>query len=136
MSREQWGHGYWRGVEDAQAGKVRGNFPTEVKFWIANMCISNYYKSYDSSLFPVSEWVAYANCCGLSTAYAKKVYDYILRHDFYDFKPNEQSWCYVTGSAQSKWTDDYFVIPLSNYELQEWETMADNMKKIFCGRLQ
>lgn len=131
MSREQWGHGYWKGVEDAQAGKVRAQFPTEVKFWIAHMCASNYRKDYDRSLFAVSDWIRFARFCGMGETYAKRIYDFILRHEFYEFEPDRQSWCYVSGSARSNWVDDYFVVPWSDYELPEWEKIIDGMQKTF-----
>lgn len=131
MSREQWGHGYWKGVEDAEMGKVRTKikFLDEVKFWIANMCCSNWHKTYDATLFPVEEWISYANFCGMDIKYAKKVYDYILKNNYYDFEPGQYSWCYVSGSSKSKWYDDYFVIPINNYSLEEWQGFVDEIQE-------
>ena len=129
ISREQWGHGYWKGVEDAQNGKVRSNFPDEVKYWIANMCCSNYRKDYDQSLFPVVEWIHYASFCGLSEKYAKKVYDYILNHNYYDFEPNTSYWCYVSGDYRNPWYEDYFVLPIGCKTLKEWEDTVDSLQE-------
>ena len=130
MSREQWGHGYWRGVEDATNGVVRSiPFKEEVMYWIANMCCSNYRKDFDATLFPVAEWIEYASFCGLSEKYAKKVYDYILNNNYYDFKPQAYSWCYVSGNAKSDWRNDFFVLSISNYTLKEWEKIVDEIQE-------
>lgn len=131
MSREQWGHGYWKGVEDAQFGRVRTDFQEEVKFWIAHMCCSNYEKSFDRSLFPVQEFIFYCDFCGVSEKFAKKVYDYILNKEdsLYEFRKDRWSWCYVTGDARNKWHQDYFVIPVSDYALEEWQSITDALSE-------
>lgn len=126
MSRKQWGHGYWRGVEDAQAGRVRSEFPDEVKYWIAMMCSANEYKNYDRGLYSVSDFVFDFN---LQEKYAKRIYDYILKNNYYDFRKNEWSWCYVSGEQYSKWNEDYFVIPYSDYEPQEWCIIIDEFRE-------
>jgi hypothetical protein len=135
MSREQWGHGYWQGVEDAQSGTIRKKytFKDEVKFWIANMCISNCSKTYDASLFSVRDFVFYITQCGLSEKYAKKVYDYILKHNMYDFKPKVYCECYVSGDKRWKWFEDYFVLPISCYTRDEWQQIANKLKSKFEG---
>ena len=136
MSREQWGHGYWKGVEDAQSGKVRKQytFKDEVKYWIANMCCSNWGKSFDATLFPVDEWISYAEFCGFDKKYAKKVYDYILKNNYYDFEPGTYHWCYVSGSAKSAWYDDCFVIPIGNHTLSEWQQIVDELQEKMTNR--
>ena len=128
MSREQWGHGYWKGVEDAQAGKVRSKFLDEVKYWIAMMCSTNEYKTYDKSLYSVSDFAFDFN---LSQKYAKKIYDYILNNNYYDFRPGQWSWCYVSGNSWDKWYEDYFVIPYSSYSPEEWCNIIDEFREQF-----
>ena len=127
MSREQWGHGYWKGVTDAQSGKYKANISLEAKYWIANMCISNYDKSFDRSLYPVREWVWRCRFSGLSQNYAKRIYDYILNHNYFDFRPEGMALCYVTGSEKKTWDGDYFVLPLWNYTKEEWQEIADKL---------
>lgn len=129
MSREQWGHGYWRGFEDAKRSMNRtgDSFKDDVKFWIANMCISNWDKSESRTLYPVREWISAARMCGITEKYARKVYDYILRNNFYDFEPESYSWCYVSGGEQSNWNDDYFVIPIGDRKKEEWQNIADRI---------
>ena len=121
MSREQWGHGYWKGVEDATAGKVRLKFPDEVKYWVCQMCISNCNKSYDRTLFPVREFIWLCDFCGISERYAKKVYDYIIL--------NEPFGCYVSGPANGSWDKDYFVLPVA--DKAHWQKIADEIATSF-----
>ena len=135
MSREQWGHGYWKRVEDAQSGKVRNHhtFRDEVKYWIAQMCRFNHSKTYDQSLYPVKEWIWCCTFSGASVRYAKKVYDYILNENYYDFDPECNCWCYVSGDPQDDWQDDYFVIPTSDHTKDEWTEIADNLLEKIKG---
>lgn len=132
MSREQWGHGYWKGVEDARAGRVNAKhtFKDEVKFWIAAMCQSNCSKSYDKTLFSVKEFISLCHFCGLSTKYAKKIYGFILDNNYYDFEPETQYLCYVSGSQQSDWQDDYFVIPYHYHTEEEWANIKDRLGEL------
>lgn len=131
MSREQWGHGYWKGVEDAQSGKVRSKFPDEVKYWIAMMCSANEYKDYDRGIYKVSDFIFDFN---LENKYAKRIYDYIFNRqlhnkDYYDFRPDEWSWCYISGDPKDDWYDDYFVIPYANYSCEEWCIIIDEFRE-------
>ena len=126
MSREQWGHGYWKGVEDAQSGKVKSKFPDEVKYWIAMMCAANEYKSYDRSLYQVKD---FNYDFSLSEKYAKRIYDYILLNNYYDFMPDEWSWCYVSGAQNEDWHDDYYVLPYGSYEPEEWCKIIDMFRE-------
>lgn len=112
MSREQWGHGYWRGVQDAESGKAHDNFSDDVKKFICHMCISNGAKTYDKSLFAVSELLAICRMAGVSEKYAKKVYDYIME--------NEPYGCYISGNPHTTWTDDYFVLPCGFNDVNYW----------------
>ena len=63
----------------------------------------------------------------MSEKYAKKVYTHILNNNYFEFKPNLFSYCYVSGAQQWDWTDDYFVIPYADYELKEWEKIVDEL---------
>ena len=129
MSREQWGHGYWKGVEDAQIGNIRLPIDDEVKLWIATMCRFNSKSHYDRSLFPVSSFISFVYFCGMDEKYAKKIYNYILNHNYYEFKPNEPACCYVTGSWRNDWAKDYFVIPVHQYSYDEWTNIAIQISK-------
>ena len=132
MSREQWGHGYWKGVADAQAGKVIDNFQTEVMFWIANMCCSNEYKFENRGEYPVSEWIGMASFCGLDEKYAKRVYDYILEHNEYEFTPCRKTPCYVSGALKQPWRYDYFIIPIWAYSPDKWYEIMNCLRdKLF-----
>lgn len=126
MSREQWGHGYWKGVEDAQSGTVKSKFPDEVKYWIAMMCSFNEHKDYDHSLYRAGDLILNYN---LSWQYAKRIYNYILNNNYYDFRPGRWSWCYVSGLQNSKWNDDYFVLPVSDYGPEEWCIIIDEFRE-------
>ena len=103
MSREQWGHGYWQGVKDAETGKNKTRTDDEAAFMVCNMCIINADKDYDRSLFSVREFIAFCRFAGLSKKYAKRIYDYIFA--------NEPYGCYVSGHESGPWEDDYFVLP-------------------------
>lgn len=126
MSREQWGHGYWKGVQDAQNGKIKSKFSDEVKYWIAMMCSVNEFKSYDKSLYSVSDFIFDFN---LSEKYAKRVYDYVLNNNYYEFRPNQFSWCYISGEPWDNWHDDYFVLPGANYSPKEWCIIVDEFRE-------
>ena len=127
MSREQWGHGYWKGVSDAQNGAVKGNIKDEAMYWIANMCVSNKRKTLDASLYPVKEWLSMCRFCGLSERYAKRIYDYVYTHNHFEFEPQRHSLCYITGDERNSWTEDYFCLPIGNYETAEWAAIKDKL---------
>lgn len=127
MSREQWGHGYWKGVADAKNGKLDSDANVETMYWIANMCISNYPKAESRSLFPVREWIYYARFCGMSQTYAKKIYDHIFNVNHYNFRSSRTSTCYVTEGCGKGWNEDYFVLPLLDYKKEEWQEIADGL---------
>ena len=134
MSKVQWGHGYWKGVEDAVCGNIRVPIGEEVKFWIANMCLSNCYKTSDRSLFPVKEWISYAAFCGLSEKYAKKIYNYILNNNYYHFSSDGKvCWCYVSGDLRWDWKEDYFIVPHDDYTAEEWQSIADKIREKIKG---
>lgn len=118
MSREQWGHGYWKGVEDATCGNVRSSLPVIAKWLVCNMCISNADKDYDRSLFPVKELIAFLACVGLDTKYAQKVYKYVQK--------NEPYGCYISGHPKAPWKEDYFVLPFDSKDA--WQKEADSLR--------
>lgn len=116
-------------------GKNKEKFRDEVKFWICHMCIANYNKPWNRSLVPVSEWVSdLCLFCGITMQYAKKVYDYILDNNEYDFETDSYSWCYVSGEVWDEWDKDYFVIPISNYTEEEWCIMCDDLMDKLTGK--
>ena len=121
MSREQWGHGYWKGYEDGVLGKVQSRLPLEAKYWICQMCISNADKDYDRSLFPVKEFSWLISFCGLTQHYAKRVYNYILNSD----NRADTYGCYISGASNADWLDDYFVLPFDSKA--EWQRKADKL---------
>ena len=104
MSRKQWGHGYWKGVEDAENGKILMSRKDICEYWIAHMCLSNIHKDHDRSLYPVHELIArLCGCEGYELSDVKKIYDYIMSYQPLD--------CYVSGYPKEEWTQDWFVIP-------------------------
>ena len=109
MSRQQWGHGYWRGVEDAMAGNVRPPLPILAKMAICEMAIFNAEKDYDRSLFPVREFIAYCRASGMPDGFAKRVYDYVYKHG--DMASDATLGAYISGEPRAAWTEDYFVVP-------------------------
>ena len=117
MSREQWGAGYWQGVEDARNGKVRTNIEALAGWCVCLMRIDNEKKSYDRTLFPVAQLVAYFQSAGLDKSLVKAVYDYIMRHEPYG--------CYIGGFFADPWYEDYFVLPWGRVE--EYEKERDRL---------
>ena len=124
MSREQWGHGYWKGVADAQTGNIRLPISEDAKFWIANMCFANHKRDFDKSLYSVGDFISWVRFSGLSEKYAKTIYDYSLINNYFEFKPGRFSWCYVSGDCRSRWENDFFVLPLWDYTEEEWQNIA------------
>ena len=123
MSREQWGHGYWKGVKDALNGEVMNDIADQARWWVCNMGVSNSHKAYSRLVFPVEEFLWLCDFCGLSIEYAKRIYDFILK--------NEPFGCYVSGESWSKWTDDCFILPRGTKE--DWQAEAD--KIVSGGRI-
>lgn len=109
MSQQQWGHGYWRGVEDAMAGKTRSPFPILEKIAICDMAISNANKDYDRSLFPVREFIWRCRMFGMPDGFAKRVYDYVYKYG--DIGSDATLGAYISGDPRAVWTEDYFVVP-------------------------
>ena len=101
MSNEQWGHGYWKGVQDANAGTVNRKFQDEVHLLVCDMCIENETKTYDKTLYPVIQLIARLN----DEKYVKRVYDYILAIN--------SPVCFISGPAYGPWENDCFVLPYS-----------------------
>ena len=116
MSREQWGHGYWQGVKDAQMGKVKTQFPLEAEWLICRMCVENDDKDYDKSLYPVRQLISKLHFCGLDEKYAKRVYDYVMY--------NEPYGSYISGNPRAEWTEDYFVLPFGYNKVSIWKERA------------
>lgn len=107
ISRKQWGHGYWKGVEDA-TNKVSDLLPQDemwegVCFWVANMCMTNSNRYRDQGLYPVKDLILDFSIDGRGEKAAKKLYDYVLKRT--------PLGCYVSGGLHSDWKDDYFVLP-------------------------
>lgn len=115
MSREQWGHGYWKGVKDALNGEIRNDIADQARWWVCNMGVSNSHKAYSRLVFPVEEFLWLCDFCGLSTEYAKRIYDFIL--------VNEPFGCYVSGKANSPWVKDSFILPRETNA--NWQKKAD-----------
>ena len=105
MSREQWGHGYWKGVNDAITGAVKEkqDISSLSEFCIRQMNRMNKSKHYDKTLFPVRELFAILRASGIDDKTGKRVYDYILN--------NEPLGCYVTGHPKQPMIEDSFVLP-------------------------
>lgn len=81
MSREQWGHGYRRGVYDAQIGCVKCadilNLDTISKFMILHMMASNYNKNHNRCQYPVSEFYARGSFLGIEKDMLDNIKKYI-----------------------------------------------------------
>ena len=121
MSREQWGHGYWKGVEDANSGKVRTPIEDEAKHAICLMCASNEKKEYDRTLFPVREFIAFCHMAGLGEKYAKNVYDYVMNNMPYG--------AYISGGARNPWYEDYFVVPVWDEDADWWRRELNSIEE-------
>lgn len=93
MSRQQWGHGYWQGVNDAKNGKVKPSAEDLTMLCMACMVDCNRDKC-DSSLFKV--WILVAS---IGEDDAKKVYDYALKNHA------------IGDGMGDSWMDDYFLLP-------------------------
>lgn len=106
MSREQWGHGYWKGVEDHAAGRVKDSIDIKKT---AEMCVLAMAKMQRSawenrSLVKVSTFDTFAyRFCGIDTHTLDRVYEYILN--------NEPFGAYVSGAPNADKSDDYYVLP-------------------------
>lgn len=106
MSREQWGHGYWKGVEDHAAGRVKDHIDIKK---MAEMCVlamvkMNAHVYEGRSLLKVSTFETFAyRFCGIDTHTLDRVYDYILH--------NEPFGAYVSGAPDADKRDDYYVLP-------------------------
>lgn len=96
MSRQQWGHGYWQGVNDANSGKVKPSEPSaeDLTMLCMTFMVDHNRGEYDSSLFPVWGLVA-----SIGENDAKKVYDYSLKNQL------------IGDGMGDSWTDDYFLLP-------------------------
>ena len=105
MSREQWGHGYHKGVIDGISGKYDEKEILHPMFWVCHMNLSNIGKINDGSLYPVKELVTRMSLF-YDPSEAK-----IRAREVYDFVMNKEPYlCYVSGETSSNWKDDYFVI--------------------------
>ena len=121
MSREQWGHGYWKGVKDAKEGKViqKDEIEKLSKVFVCVMCNFNRTKACDKTLFSVRELYIFATTIvGLSEELIHEVYNYILHYTPYG--------CYVSGDLNDDWMKDYFVLPnLTKEECDNFITQFD-----------
>ena len=63
----------------------------------------------DSSLFPVKRFVALLGLAGFENPVkeAKRVHDYILKN-------KEIHGCYISGSSDDPWDEDYFVLSMQH----------------------
>ena len=103
MSRQQWGNGYWSGVDDAINGAIKTSIEEQALLWICHMGISNEKKENSRLVFPVRDFIVWCAVGGFTKRYAKRIYDYILN--------NEPYGCYVSGEALTDWVDDSFILP-------------------------
>ena len=127
MSREQWGNGYWKGVDDAQNGKIKHKFSDEVKYWICRMVYTNTaYKPYDKSLYRVQDLIndwAFAIDYKIAERKAKAIYDYILNWKEPYFYVDGLCFAYISGEQWADWRDDFFVLPIGK-KLEDIENVA------------
>ena len=121
MSNSQWGHGYWKGVKDAQNGTVpKSDIDIWAKCYCCHFMISNSHKENDRSLYPVEEFITRAvGLDGIPISFAKKIYDYIMEKQPYG--------CYVSGASNDPWEEDYFV--LGNMTKDECYTELEKLKE-------
>ncbi len=112
MSREQWGHGYHKGVQDALDGVVKEPYDIAdiTRDCLLLMWRTNQSKSYDRSLFPVSQFYAFLTLFGLDDNIGTRVYNYVLN--------NEPYGCYIGGTPRSKPKDDFFVLTDLSYLME------------------
>lgn len=105
MSREQWGHGYWQGVNDALSGSVVKNDIEKLsRTMICCMCKINKNNTHDKLLFPVSSaFRFFCDWIGIDEKEFKTSYTYILN--------NEPLGCYISGHPNDDMMNDFFVLP-------------------------
>jgi hypothetical protein len=115
--------------KNTECKKSNSSFEREVMFWIARMCLSNKSKRYDKSLYPVSTFISHVVFCGFSEQYARKIYNYILDNNNYEFEDGSVAQCYVSGDKRNDWKDDYFVIPVFEFTEEEFATFANKWCK-------
>lgn len=120
MSREQWGHGYWQGVSDAQNDLVEE--PIDIKslseFIVCQMCLIKHKRKDPDSLFLVNDAIViFCGFAGLSKTTMRRIYKYILT--------NTPLNCGISGdNSGDEWTEDTFILPLWDRTLTEWENLA------------
>ena len=114
MSREQWGHGYWKGVNDAISGSVgKTDIERLSETMVCCMCRANQSKEFDKSLFAVSQaFTLFCRFSGINEEDFKNAYKYILN--------KEPLGCYVSGNPNDDMMNDFFVLPnLTDEYIQE-----------------
>ena len=126
MSREQWGHGYWRGVFDEKYGKVRKHCDIErsAKMALYDMARWNLDSYYDRSLYSVSSFCTFLRFAGVEDvdSYAKPIYDFVLKYQPLD--------CYISGDSNDPWYKDYFVISsLLRYSKEELTNKINELEE-------
>lgn len=129
MSRAQWGHGYHKGVEDALNGKIqRSVLEKDILAMLCHMNLSNIHKTYDQSLYPVSELITRLLFAGVnhnrSEKMAKEIYDYVMDKEPYG--------CYISGYNDGNWREDWFVI-FPGFGEQFW---LDELEKYQKNRME
>lgn len=124
MSKKQWGHGYWHGVQDAINGTVNlMNLEEKTILIVCLMCIWNNKKQYDQSLFPVWQFNVFVEDSGMTKRQAKNIYNYVLQ--------NEPYGCYVSGDEGDDWLNDWFVLP--NMSKDECERIIKSITNKFIN---
>ena len=114
MSREQWGHGYYKGVEDALSGAITltDYAPVAANFFICVLCGNGISKG-NLEPVPFSDLIA----LGCDMELLKEVHDYILN--------NKPIGSYISGAINDKWHDDSIVLPATFSETKEyWDNKA------------
>ena len=84
------------------------------------MCLFNYDKPHDKSLFSVRDFLKLVHFSGLDDVYAKRIYDIAYNKGI---KVGNRK-CYVVGSESGSWEDDYFELPIDEYPTkQKWQSI-------------
>ena len=101
MSREQWGHGYYKGVHDERLGLVPIDWDIDelVSFFIRGLRIVGC----GGNVEVKSAYIQFSLFGGLSDEIFKDIYDFILAHPGYDG-------CYISGHNDANWNEDVFIL--------------------------
>lgn len=133
-NRRYWENKAAKENQKTKSAKEKPKVELGASYWICRMVLSNWNKTYDKSLFPVSNFVSMCFFSGFSERYAKRIYNYILNNNYHELFPDEVYWCYVSGENSQEWVQDYFVLPFPEHTYDELYNRAWDIGESVIGR--